>query len=109
MPRATSTEEIKLIESIITAHSGGIGIAAIEAEMARRQGDKPNRRTLQRRLQKLVDEQRVITEGESVALVYKRVPDSAVPEISWAACWWISHGPRRSWKAIPTAGSTLRT
>jgi hypothetical protein len=53
MPRATLTEELKLIESIVAAHPSGIGITAIEAEIARRQGNKPNRRTLQRRLQKL--------------------------------------------------------
>ena len=79
MPRATLTEELKLIESIVAAHPSGIGITAIEAEIARRQGDKPNRRTLQRRLQKLIDEQRVTTEGESIALVYKLISSSVVP------------------------------
>jgi hypothetical protein len=73
MPRATPTEELKLIESIVTAHPGGIRIADIEAEMAQRQGDKPHRRTLQRRLQKLIDQQRVTTDGESIALVYKPI------------------------------------
>lgn len=79
MPRATPPEELKLIESIVAAHPGGIGIAAIEAEIARRQGEKPNRRTLQRRLQKLIDEQRVTTEGQSIALVYKLTSGSVVP------------------------------
>ncbi|MDO8280092.1 MAG: Fic family protein [Burkholderiaceae bacterium] len=71
MPRATPTQERKLIESILAAHPSGIGIAAIEAEMERQQGHKPNRRTLQRRLHKLIGEQRLTTEGESIALVYK--------------------------------------
>src|SRR5690554_2820104 len=79
MPRPTLTEELKLIESIVAAHPSGIGIAAIEAEIARRHGDKLNRRTLQRRLQKLIDEQRVTTEGESIALDYKLIPGSVVP------------------------------
>ncbi|MBU3695043.1 MAG: Fic family protein, partial [Rhodocyclaceae bacterium] len=79
MPRATPTDELKAIESIVAAHPGGIGIASIEAEMFRRQADKLNRRTLQRRLQKLVDAQRLTTEGESIALVYKLSPGSAVP------------------------------
>lgn len=78
MPRATLNEELKLIESIISAHPSGIGIAAIEAEIGRRRGDKPNRRTLQRRLQKLIDAQRVSTEGESIALVYKLMFGSVV-------------------------------
>lgn len=79
MPRATLTEELKLIESIVAAYPSGIGIAAIEVEITRRQGDKPNRRTLQRRLQKLIDAQRVTTEGESIALVYKLISGSVVP------------------------------
>ena len=78
MPRATLIEELKLIESIVAAHPRGIGIAGIEAEMARRQVDKPNRRTLQRRLQKLIDRQRLTTEGESIALVYKLISGSVV-------------------------------
>lgn len=79
MPRATLTEELKLIEFIVAGHPSGIGITAIEVEIARRQGNKPNRRTLQRRLQKLIDEQRVTTEGESIALVYKLISGSVVP------------------------------
>lgn len=78
MPRATPTEELKLIESIVAAHPSGICIADIEAEMARREGEKPNRRTLQRRLQKLIGAQRVTTEGESIALVYKLISGSVV-------------------------------
>jgi len=79
MPRATLTEELQLIESIVAAHPGGIGIAAIEAEMARCHGNKPNRRTLQRRLQKLIDGQRVATKGASIALVYKLISGRVVP------------------------------
>ena len=71
MPRATPTEDLELIESIIAGHPGGIRISDIASDMARRQGASPNRRTLQRRLQKLIDAQCVTTEGESVALVYK--------------------------------------
>ncbi|WP_455233332.1 Fic family protein [Geopseudomonas aromaticivorans] len=84
MPRATPIEELKLIESIVAAHPSGIRIADIEAEMARRQGDKPNRRTLQRRLQKLIDQRSLTTEGESIALVYKLIPD-AVAQASGSA------------------------
>ncbi|MBK5913159.1 Fic family protein [Rhodocyclus purpureus] len=78
MPRATPTEELELIESIIAAHPSGIRIADIEAEIARRQGDKLNRRTLQRRLQKLIDQQHVTTKGESIALVYKLISGAVV-------------------------------
>lgn len=46
--------------------------------MEQRQGNKPNRRTLQRRLQKLIDQQRLTTKGESVALAYKLVSAAVV-------------------------------
>ena len=79
MSRATLTEELKLIESILAVRPSGMGIADIEAEMARRQdGEKPNRRTLQRRLRKLVDEQRLAAEGDSVAVVYKLISGGGV-------------------------------
>ena len=80
MPRTTLQEELELIASVVGAHPVGIGIADIELEMTRRQGTKPNRRTLQRRLQRLVVERHLTTDGESVALVYKpaagTVPDA---------------------------------
>jgi hypothetical protein len=73
MPRITPADELQLIESIVAAHPGGIGIAEIEAAMAQRQGGSLNRRTLQRRLLKLIDAQRIASEGQSIALVYKPV------------------------------------
>ncbi len=73
MPRITPTDELQLIESIVAAHPGGIGIAEIELAMAQRQGGALNRRTLQRRLLKLIDAQRIASEGQSIALVYKPV------------------------------------
>ncbi len=81
MPRTTLQQELELIASVVGAHPVGIGIADIELEMTRRQGTKPNRRTLQRRLQRLVVERRLTTEGESVALVYKPASDRAVQAI----------------------------
>ena len=71
MPRAKPTEDLELIESIVTAHADGIRIADLEPELSQRRGTALNRRTLQRRLQKLLDQQRLTTAGESVALVYK--------------------------------------
>ncbi|MCK9564214.1 MAG: Fic family protein, partial [Bacteroidales bacterium] len=77
MPRITPEEELSLIESIVAGHPYGLGISAIEAEIEGRGFAKLNRRTLQRRLQKLVDRQRLNTQGDSVALVYKTVPAMA--------------------------------
>ena len=77
MSRTTPVEQRQLIEAIVAAHPGGIRIADLEAEMVRQQGVQLNRRTLQRRLQKLVDAQRLLTEGESIAVVYR--PLACVP------------------------------
>ena len=82
MPRATPNEELQFIEFIVAGHPNGLGISAIEAEMERRHGGKAHRRTLQRRLQKLIDEQRLTTEGESIALVYKTVAGSPTTELT---------------------------
>ncbi|GAB1460605.1 hypothetical protein MASR2M50_23790 [Thauera sp.] len=84
MPRTTLQEELELIASVVGAHPVGIGIADIELEMTRRQDTKPNRRTLQRRLQRLVVERHLTTDGESVALVYKPASDRAVQAIGSA-------------------------
>ena len=50
MPRATPTEDLELIESIVTAHADGIRIVDLEAELSQHRGTTLNRRTLQRRL-----------------------------------------------------------
>ncbi|MCX7261843.1 MAG: hypothetical protein NTX67_03495 [Burkholderiales bacterium] len=78
MPRTTPNEELQLIESIVAAFPKGMGIAAIEAQMEISQNAKLNRRTLQRRMQKLVEAKRLIVQGESTALVYKTGPVKAV-------------------------------
>ena len=108
MPRATLTEELKLIESIVAAHPSGIGITAIEAEIARRQGYKPNRRTLQRRLQKLIDEQRVTTEGESIALVYKLISGSVMPASASMTLTATATAEAELYVPVSPEGATIR-
>ena len=108
MPRATLNEELKLIESIISAHPSGIGIAAIEAEIGRRRGDKPNRRTLQRRLQKLIDAQRVSTEGESIALVYKRMSGSVVSASASMTLTTTATAESELYVPVSPAGAAIR-
>ena len=85
MPRTTPNEELQLIESIVAAYPNGIGITALEAQMVHSQNAKLNRRTLQRRLQKLVEAKRLTVKGESIALVYKSVPDVELNGVSSAA------------------------
>ena len=73
MTRRTPSEELDIIESIVSEqeYPSGIGIAALERKLEQGLGIKPHRRTLQRRLQKLVNAQRLTTKGESIALVYQ--------------------------------------
>ena len=108
MPRATVTEELKLIESIVAARPGGIGISDIEAEMAQSQGDKPNRRTLQRRLQKLIGEQRLTTEGESIALVYKHTSGTVIHASGAASVTAIATAEAELYVPVSPEGAAVR-
>ncbi len=85
MPRTTPLEELQLIESIVAAHPSGIRIADIEAAMAQRQNAVLHRRTLQRRLAKLISAQRLTSEGESIASVYKPLNADQQPTESTSA------------------------
>ncbi|NNK94691.1 MAG: Fic family protein, partial [Desulfobacterales bacterium] len=66
MSRLVSAEELELIEKVISEHPEGIGISALEKALA---DYLPGlqRRTLQRRLKRLLEEKRIITEGESIS------------------------------------------
>jgi len=82
MSRTTPSEELQLIESIVAAHPTGIGISGIEALLAQRHGEQPNRRKLQRRLQKLVFAKRLSVLGETSLRVYKITADmQVVPKV----------------------------
>ena len=72
MSRTVAAEESELIVRVITEHPDGIGISALEKALAHCLVKVMNRRTLQRRLGHLLADKRIVTEGESVALVYKR-------------------------------------
>lgn len=71
MSRIVPAEEFDLIEQVISEHPDGIGISALEKALSRRWSKVLNRRTLQRRLQRLLTDKRITSEGESIALVYK--------------------------------------
>jgi hypothetical protein len=73
MSRIVSSKELKLIEQAIAEHPEGIGISELEKSLAH---SLPhiNRRTLQRRLKKLQNDNRIIPEGESIARIYKIAP-----------------------------------
>jgi len=70
MSRIVSEEELNLIEQVISEHPEGIGISALEKTVSPLL-ENINRRTLQRRLKLLLRNNRITTEGKSIALVYK--------------------------------------
>ncbi len=72
MSRIVSSKELELIEQAISEYPEGIGVSALEKSLA---NFLPhiNRRTLQRRLKKLQNDNRIIPEGESIARIYKTV------------------------------------
>jgi hypothetical protein len=70
MPKAVSPEELDQIERLIARHPDGIGVEALSQAL----GSANSRRTLQRRLAVLIEQQRIRAEGEGRALRYRRVP-----------------------------------
>ncbi len=83
MAHGKLAEDLKNIETIITEHPEGIGISALEKVLEQRSSQVFNRRTLQRRLARLVKDKRAVVEGESSAIVYKPVaqPTGIAPTI----------------------------
>jgi hypothetical protein len=75
MSRNVPAEELDMIERVISEYPEGIGISALERALAPNLL-RINRRTLQRRLKRLVEDRKIISEGESIALVYKHSPSS---------------------------------
>ena len=71
MTRNMPVQERQTILAIVMEHLDGIGIAALENAVTQRLGKSMNRRTLQRRLDHLIDDQQVAGVGKSVARVYK--------------------------------------
>ena len=70
MPRIVSNKELNVIEQVISEHPEGIGISALEKALSP-QLENINRRTLQRRLKNLQKNNRITTEGKSIALAYR--------------------------------------
>lgn len=85
MSRIVPAEELDLIEQVIAEHPEGISISPLDKKMAHHLSQPLNRRTLQRRLKQLLEEGRIITEGESIALVYKKAPREIHAEITGKA------------------------
>lgn len=108
MSHITPTEELKLIEGIVTGHPNGIGISDIEAELKRQHDILINRRTLQRRLQKLITDQRLTTEGDSTALIYKSTSSHIASLAGSASIKTTATGIAEVYIPTSTEGASIR-
>jgi len=70
MPRITPQRELDRLTELIAAHPDGIGLDAISSALA----DAPKRRTLQRRLALLVEQQRIVSQGDGRSTRYLLAP-----------------------------------
>jgi len=85
MARNMPAQEIDAILAIALRHPEGIGIVALQEAIAERLQAPMNRRTLQRRLERLIDQQQIEVAGESVARVYKPVSKNAAAPLPGVA------------------------
>jgi len=106
--RVTQIKALQMIESIVAAHPNGIGISDIAAEMARHQYPPMNRRALQRRLQKLIETKRLISQGKSIALVYQLAPGAVVERSGLAAATLVSVAEADPYISVSPEGARVR-
>jgi len=76
MAKQIPEEELQAIEAVVAAHPAGIGVQQIAQALT----NGPPRRTLQYRLKLLVEQQRLIAEGEKRWVIYKPVASQAEAE-----------------------------
>ncbi|SDU07489.1 Fic family protein [Desulfobacula phenolica] len=84
MSRVMPAEELDLIERVILNHPEGIGISLLESVLANHLSQALTRRTLQRRLSRLLADKRIITKGKGIALVYKPSPGVSLASVQVA-------------------------
>ena len=108
MSRTLPTEELQLIESIVAAQPGGLQIAEIEKEFERVQGQKINRRTLQRRLQKLIQAKRLTAQGESTAWLYKPALAQEGETAGLASAAWVGTAEAALYVHVSPEGARIR-
>gem|GEM_PF-5868723 len=65
MPRIMPDEQLNLIHRVISKHPQGLGISSLEKELADHLPKPLTRRTLQRRLKRLLEQKRITSKGSS--------------------------------------------
>lgn len=104
MVHSNPASELKAILNIVLEHPEGVGISALENALAQRLGKPMIRRTLQRKLNRLIDDQQVSVTGKSVSLVYKPGAKNAVtPLIGVAAATAIASAVLTTEPYVPTS------
>lgn len=78
MSNKSLTPELEAIQAIISESPAGIGIAELEAAVTHRLKAKLVRRTLQRRLDQLLADRKIRSDGNSVARIYLGVAATAM-------------------------------
>ncbi|GHU26951.1 hypothetical protein FACS189488_15070 [Betaproteobacteria bacterium] len=71
MSQPSSAQELETILSVVLEHPDGIGMAALEEALSSRLSLPMKRRTLLRRLGRLLEARKIVSEGKSVACLYK--------------------------------------
>lgn len=99
MARNVSAADADVILTLVAEHPEGIGIAALEDALAQRGGQPMVRRTVQRRLDRLISEQKLLTQGESVARVYKLPPHTGIAPL---------HGVEAVYVPVSAEGAQVR-
>ncbi len=107
MPRIVSERELDLIAWVISEHPHGIGISMLEETLVRHLPKSLNRRTLQRRLERLIADKRIRTEGESIALVYKSVPQ-VITGRSKEGITLLDHAEAETYIPVSSEGAIIR-
>jgi hypothetical protein len=96
--------ELQTILDIVLEHPDGIGISALENALAQRLGKSMISRTLQRKLNRLIDDQQLSVTGKSVSLVYKPgVKNAVTPLIGVAAATAIASAALTTELYVPTS------
>lgn len=107
MVHSNPTSEQQTILNIVLEHPDGIGISALENALAQRLGKPMIRRTLQRKLNRLIDDQQLSVTGKSVSLVYKPGAKNAVtPLIGVAAVTAIASAALTTEPYVPTSAES---
>ncbi len=73
MANPTIAQFLRMLEALIASHAEGIGTSDIQAELVQRSLSIP-RRTLQRRIEALIEEGKVVAEGGSRSTRYRSKP-----------------------------------